>query len=751
MKREEAFAHTAGCYNGEPASCSFACPFRLDLRSFLKKASRGRWSAAYKELQSAVLFPSVVSALCPHPCEDVCQRQTVLGGDPVSIWRIERASLAYTERKEAVVYAIPPKSERIAVVGAGPAGLSSALRLAQKRYQVTVFDQNEIRGGALLNHPLTGDFDEDYTLAFSTVQVEFRLGVRIYALTDLNAYDAILLATGSRGAHFGLLDSWEDGTCATGDPRVFLAGTLTGVPLMDGMAQAVSAVRSVESYLQSGNVYSVQDTWDSSKRSRFAPHGPEEAIPGVIPAGGSYTAEEAREEAARCMLCDCTACLDACELLIRYQKKPPRIGNDVFMDGQSRNSVSSAGITRQTWSCSLCGRCGTKCAEGVDLRGLFQLSRADRVESGYYPPALHDYWLQDMAFASGPAGFASVGPGHTQCNYAFFPGCRLGASDPSYVTHCADFLLDRLGAGVILDCCGAPAYWAGDQHGFHDQLSALSARWDIMGNPILVTACTTCERMLTQFLPHIPFVSLYEILAEQKAPAAGSQPAFSRAAVYDPCAAIGKNAVKTAVRRLAAAGGIEVTDFDNGGKCCGFGGHMQLANPSLYDAITGNRADETDDPYIVYCANCRDVFLSHGKPCIHILDVIFDTQPRVMPTLEEKRENRLTAKEALVALYRSESIPRAADPWDNLSVAVPQDIQDKMERLLIPLSRVREAIWSAEQAGDGFVHGNGDILCSREKGALTYWALYGKIHDAGEERFTLKDAYCHRMRQKGGP
>ena len=56
MKREEVFAFTAGCYSGEPASCTFACPFRLDLRSFLKKAGRGRWSAAAKELAMALPF-----------------------------------------------------------------------------------------------------------------------------------------------------------------------------------------------------------------------------------------------------------------------------------------------------------------------------------------------------------------------------------------------------------------------------------------------------------------------------------------------------------------------------------------------------------------------------------------------------------------------------------------------------------------------------------------------------------------------
>ena len=63
------------CFNGEPASCSYACPFHLDIRSFLEKAGKGRWMPAYKELRNAVVFPVLVSVLCDEPCRDRCQRR----------------------------------------------------------------------------------------------------------------------------------------------------------------------------------------------------------------------------------------------------------------------------------------------------------------------------------------------------------------------------------------------------------------------------------------------------------------------------------------------------------------------------------------------------------------------------------------------------------------------------------------------------------------------------------------------------
>jgi NADPH-dependent glutamate synthase beta subunit-like oxidoreductase len=94
MKLEDATAYTKQCFNGEPATCSCACPFHLDIRSFLDKAGKGRWAAAYKELRNAVVFPGIVSALCPQPCRDHCQRTTVLGDEALALRDLETARSA---------------------------------------------------------------------------------------------------------------------------------------------------------------------------------------------------------------------------------------------------------------------------------------------------------------------------------------------------------------------------------------------------------------------------------------------------------------------------------------------------------------------------------------------------------------------------------------------------------------------------------------------------------------------------------
>ena len=94
-------AYIEGCFREEPASCECACPFSLDIRSFLKKMARGRWPAAYRDLCAAIPFPSVAAELCPRSCEGRCQRPTVEGDAPLNMGGLEQACLRFTERERA--------------------------------------------------------------------------------------------------------------------------------------------------------------------------------------------------------------------------------------------------------------------------------------------------------------------------------------------------------------------------------------------------------------------------------------------------------------------------------------------------------------------------------------------------------------------------------------------------------------------------------------------------------------------------
>ena len=739
MEREDVFRYLGDCFFGEPASCTFACPFRLDLRAFLKKMARGRFDAAYRELCTVIPFPEVCAQLCGETCAAYCQYASVLGGEAIRIRALEKSCLHLAKRKQPPVYALPEKTQTAAVIGAGPVGLSGALTLCRKKYRVTVFEKDDRWGGSLREHPSFEDFDRDFSLQFSQEQCSFVFRHEVRSAEELSGFDAVLVASGDREACFGLSEGWDAVLCSTARPGFFLCGAAAGQSLMEGMASAVRCATSIEAYIQTKNPENARDGWDPSKACRYVPHEGIAAVDAVpFDAGDSYGAVRAKEEAGRCLQCECRECMNVCELMQTYKKSPPRVASDVLQDGEARNSVSSAAITRETWSCNLCGRCAEKCVVGTDIGSMLQLSRARRVGSRLYPPAIHAYWMEEMGFASGEASLLIPGSG----GYAFFPGCRLGAANPEYVLKSFELLQRRLGAGLLLNCCGIPAWWAGEEQRFQAHLAQLRQQWESLGRPTLVLACASCGRLLRRFLPEIPLASLYSLLPEDMAV---GLPEYPEAAVFDPCAA-SDWAEKDAVRSLVRAAGTKTADFDSDGKCCGFGGHMQLANPRLYAQITENRTAAAEQPYAVWCTNCMDTFLARGKDSVHVLDLYFGLHTG-LSSLEQKRENALKLKAALMEAHgmaRDEAVP---EPWDALGVECSEELARKMDAILIPLRYVRRVLWQSERDGSGFSGPDGQLLVSLDLDAVTVWVRARRLEDG---TYSLLDVYSHRMRVSGG-
>lgn len=743
MKPEDAREHTDRCFRGEPATCTFACPFRMDIRSFLDKAARGRWPAAYRTLRDAVVFPAVVSVLCDQPCRGACQR-TLLGDEALELRELEAACLRNVKERKPERYVIPPKKERVAVVGAGPSGLACALALAQKRFRVTVFERGEGWGGRLREHPRFAEFDEDIALQFSALEAQFRFGAEVGGLGELSEFDAVYVATGAGGDAFGLEDSWNDRLHSTADPRVFLGGELCGSSVMEALAAGTEASRSIEVFLQTGKAAATFGRFPRDYGGHAVPHEGVPPAPAVRPADPSgYSGEEARAEAARCMQCDCNICMEACEMLRLFRKDPHKIAVEVYTDTHVNAPFSSHTITREAYSCNICGYCGSVCPVGVNIGPLLQLSRRVRTSAGVHPAALHDFWLREMDFAVSEGAFAAPPAGREECAYAFYPGCQLGASSPEHVLRSWEFLAARHDAGVMLGCCGAPAYWAGDDDRLRANIEEIERAWTGMGRPVLVCACATCRTVLAGFLPGIRTVSLYELLAE----AEEVRPArlFPEAAVFDPCAARGADRVEAAVRTLLSRSGAACVELAEKNRCCGHGGHIYPANPALAEEIARNRAEADARPYVVYCANCREVFASRGKACAHILDMVFDLPVREgVPGLDEKRANSLEVKRELMKRVKGADFEAPSHPWDTLTLVIDGGLRRTLDRKLISAADIKEAVWRAESTGDRFLdEGTGACLCSMVKEVITYWVEYRGIADG---TFEILDAYTHRMR-----
>ena len=739
MEQSDALAYTEKCFNGDPAPCSFACPFRIDVRALMEKAGKGRWNAVYKSYRGSTVFPVIVSALCPAPCESECLRKQT-GDEPLAIRLIEEACTRLAKNKAPDRYAIPPKAERVAVIGAGVAGLTAALCIAQKNYPVTIFDKNGGWGGSLRSHPRFEDFDSDIAMQFSATQAEFRFDTEVLTLEELSGYDLIYIATGEGGNDFGLLQGWEPKLLTTDEPKVFLGGALTEAELIDAIVQGKSFSKTAEVFLQTGradetfgvdkNAVCRIDCSGAAPVSRIKPSKPD-----------GYSGEEAVSEAARCLLCDCNMCMDSCEMLSMFRKKPKKIATEVYADTIAIPPYSAHTITRQAYSCSMCDYCKTICPEDVDIGALLRSSRIARTQSGEYPEAFHDYWLREMDVSTKEASFFAEPGGKAE--YIFFPGCQLGAFNPEYVYKSYDALKKNYSAGILISCCGAPAYWAGDTERLSANSEYIRSLWSEHGNPKFIFACATCESVFGESLPEIPRVSLYELLEQTDT----IKPAhvYSAASVFDPCNARKNRKMESAVRAIAKQSGADIHELPEKNRCCGYGGHIRMANPALYDEIVDNRAGMSVDPYIVYCVNCYEVFLSRGKDCAHILDIAYNLPRRQdAPRIDEKRDNAMKVKIKLNKELNGTDIAVNLNEWDALELIIDNDLADSVNRKLIALSEIKEAIWRAEETDDKFIdETDGVCQCSMEKSSLTYWVQYRKTASGA---FEVLGAYYHRMR-----
>jgi len=719
----------------------------MDVRALLDKVSKGRWTAAYRILRDATIFPVIVSALCDQPCRDHCQR-TLLGDEALSVRDLEVACVRFAQDRKARFYTIPPKDSRIAVVGAGVAGLACALSLAQKRYPVTVFEKESGWGGVLRSHPRFVQFDADIALQFSTAEADMRLGALVTSLDDLADFDAVYVATGAGADLFGLRDGWDCDLLTTSRPGVFGGGMMCGVTLLEGIAQGAQASKIIEGFVQTGNAIRPPGDYDATKRDRYVTHDGAVRAPRVKVADPSgYSQDEAKLEAARCLQCDCDACLVACEMLRRYRKDPHAIATQVHADMESNPPFSPRTITREVYSCNICGHCASVCPENVDIGALLWFSRVARAAAGVHPTALHDFWMREMDFAASEGAFASPPKGKDTCKYAFFPGCQLGASNPDHVLVSYGFLSEDYDAGILLSCCGAPAYWAGDEARLGAHIQGVRRSWKDLGQPVLVFACATCMSLFGRLLPEVPRVSLYELLAaSQKTFPMAS---YSEAAVFDPCASRDDHAMESSIRTLARRMGVAPVEFEEPNRCCGNGGHIRTANPGLFAEVAQHRAQANDEAYVVYCANCKEVLAAQGKQCSHILDMAYGLPPNArLPGLQEKRENGLRVKRELMKRLQDTEFRPERAPWDRLALTIRDKVQKTLDDRLILSADLKEAIWLAESSENKFIEDKGGTsVASIVKSAITYWVEYREL---ALGTYEILSAYSHRMRIERG-
>ena len=200
------------CYETGTSPCKTACPAHLAVQGYIKMAAEGRYLDALKLIKQDNPFPAVCGAICNRRCEDACTRGTV--DQAVAIDEIKKF-IAEQELHEEHRY-VPlcenhegkQFEQKIAVIGAGPAGMSAAYYLRTKGYPVTVFEKAERPGGMLLNGIPTFRLEKSVIEAeidvLRQMDVEFRCGVEVgrdITIPQLReeGYRAFYVAIGAQG------------------------------------------------------------------------------------------------------------------------------------------------------------------------------------------------------------------------------------------------------------------------------------------------------------------------------------------------------------------------------------------------------------------------------------------------------------------------------------------------------------------------------------------------------------------------
>ena len=191
--------------------CQHTCPVGLDIPGYVSLIKEGKFAEAYCLIKQRNPFPSICGRVCHHPCESKCRRGQL--DEPVAIRDLKRFAADYAfELGIEYIPEVKGRSEgRIAIIGAGPAGLSAAWDLAMEGYQVTVFDALPVAGGMLAvgipEYRLPKDILNREVEAVARIGVDIRLNTPIDDVESLlkDGYQAVFIAVGAhRGDKMGV-------------------------------------------------------------------------------------------------------------------------------------------------------------------------------------------------------------------------------------------------------------------------------------------------------------------------------------------------------------------------------------------------------------------------------------------------------------------------------------------------------------------------------------------------------------------
>lgn len=775
MDQDQLHEQENKCIQDNPPGCTSGCPVHVDVRGMIAAVQKSDFSSGFSLFRKSIPFPGIISRICSQPCRKFCKRKDI--DDPISIRALEKICVD-NNTKPALKKIIPPvKNQRVAVIGAGLSGLTAAFELAQKGFQVVIYEATDRIGGKVrdISETIlkTELVDKDFSVFDELpVVINFNTGIGNLFNPEISfksiyiEYDAIYIGIGNvdksipdflymSGSRKKITINPQ--TLLTDIPKVFAGGSFRTGPgpwsAIDSISDGKIAATSIDRFLQNASLTANRVKEGSYETSLYT------TLEGVVkqpqtamsdPAG--YTTGEALAESERCLLCECLECVKVCEYLAYYKSYPKRYVREIYNNLSIVMGIHHS--NKMINSCSLCGLCAEVCPNNLNMGEICSEARKMMVAKGKMPPSTHDFAIRDMNFSnSDEFKLFRYQPGTYSGKTVFFPGCQLSASYPYYVEKLYKYLCEKIdgGVGLMLGCCGAPAGWAGQEKLFSETLESFEQNWIESGKPAVITACPSCFYILKNGIPDIPVETAWTVLDRVGLPGNGSlSESPVKLAVHDSCTTRFDKEIHKSIRNIILKKGHMVEELPGNCErtvCCSYGGLMIYANREVAAKVINKRILESGSDYVSYCSMCRDNFASHGKRSFHILDLIFDncgnnSAERESPGYSQRQENRSKLKKMLLKDLWGEQVE---DTNSELRVIIPEKTYQIMEERMILVSDVSAVIAYAEKSGNKLKNKeNGHFIAYLQPLKVTYWVEYS----AGDDGFTVHNAYSHRLEIK---
>ena len=191
----------------ENIGCENACPVNTRAPQYIRAIAQGNCDQAFEINRGDNLFPAILGRICVHPCEEKCRRGLLID-QPISICSLKRASADHKTSSSQKTAILTRRDKKVAIIGAGPSGLSAANDLARLGYAVTIYESFSVPGG-MLNVGIP-PYRLPREVVSQAIEEVKRLGVEIVTETpigkELNLemlrqnYDAVYIAGGAHKA-----------------------------------------------------------------------------------------------------------------------------------------------------------------------------------------------------------------------------------------------------------------------------------------------------------------------------------------------------------------------------------------------------------------------------------------------------------------------------------------------------------------------------------------------------------------------